>query len=77
MTHSPLSKQGSSNSYEPLDTQKVLKSQSTMSMIAHLHDILDAIIDSVLGKLNGMPFILRYFLKILYQECMKKYHYEQ
>jgi hypothetical protein len=46
-------------------------------MIAHLHDILDAIIDSVLGKLNGMPFILRYFLKILYQECMKKYHYEQ
>ena len=47
-----------------------------MSMIAHLHDILDAIIDSILGKLNGMPFVLRYFLKILYQHSMKKYHIE-
>jgi hypothetical protein len=44
-----------------------------MGMITHLHDVLDAIIDSVLGKLAGMPFILRYFLKVLYQECSKKY----
>ena len=45
-------------------------------MIAHLHDILDAIIDSILGKLNGMPFVLRYFLKVLYEHSLKKYQKE-
>jgi len=59
-----------------LDAQKILKSQSTMGMIIHLHDILDAIIDSILGKLNGMPFVLRYFLKVVYEESLKKYQKE-
>lgn len=53
-----------------------MQSQSTMGMIAHFHDILDAIIDSILGKLNSMPFILRYFLKVLFEESMLKYQKE-
>jgi hypothetical protein len=44
-----------------------------MAMISHLHDILDAIIDSIMAKLSAMPFLIRHFFKILYQESMKKY----
>jgi hypothetical protein len=31
-----------------IDPAKVLKSQSTMSMISHMQDILEALIDSIL-----------------------------
>jgi hypothetical protein len=51
----------------------VLKSQTSMAMIAHMHDILEAMIESIFGKLGAMPFLLRFFFKVLYQECMAKY----
>jgi hypothetical protein len=51
---------------EPIDPQKVLKSQTTMAMITHLHDILDAMNDSIFGRLGAMPYMLRFFFKILY-----------
>jgi hypothetical protein len=47
-----------------------------MAMITHMHDILEAMIESVFGKLGAMPFLLRFFFKILYQECMNKYKQE-
>lgn len=47
-----------------------------MAMISHMQDILEALIDSILLKSAGMPFLLRYFFKVLYQECMKKYRDE-
>lgn len=47
-----------------------------MGMIQHMQDILEALLDSILQKTCGMPFMLRYFLKVLYQECMAKYREE-
>lgn len=41
-----------------------------------MQDILEALIDALLSKKDAMPFMLRYFLKILYQECMIKYREE-
>lgn len=58
------------------EIQKILKSSSTMSMINHLQDVLEAIIDSIISKLGGMPFMLRYFFKILFEECSLKYKEE-
>lgn len=45
-------------------------------MIAHMNDILEALIDSILQRLVGMPFLLRYFFKVIYYECMAKYREE-
>ena len=42
-------------------------------MISHMQDILEAIIDSILLKSPGMPFMIRYFFRLLYTECMKKF----
>jgi hypothetical protein len=47
-----------------------------MAMITHMHDILEAMIESIFGKLGAMPFLLRYFFKVLYTECMTKYKQE-
>ena len=38
-----------------------------------MQDILEALIDSILGKKESMPFLLKFFLKVLYQECLLKY----
>jgi hypothetical protein len=37
-----------------------------MAMISHMQDVLDALIESILAKLGGMPFLLRFFFKVLY-----------
>lgn len=47
-----------------------------MSMITHMQDILEALIDSILQKIVGMPFLLRYFFQTLYKECMAKFRDE-
>lgn len=47
-----------------------------MAMISHMGDILEALLDSILQRLAGMPFMLRYFFKVVYQECMAKYRDE-
>jgi hypothetical protein len=38
-----------------------------------MQEILDALIDSIITKKDSMPFLLRFFLKILYQECIANY----
>lgn len=45
-------------------------------MISHLLEILDAIIESIISKMNAMPYLLRTFIKILFEECSKKYEEE-
>jgi hypothetical protein len=47
-----------------------------MAMIQHMHDVLDALIDCIFTKLGGMPFMLRFFFKVLYKECVAKYRQE-
>lgn len=47
-----------------------------MSMITHMHDILEALVDQILLKNSGIPFMLRYFFKVLYRECSAKYKEE-
>jgi hypothetical protein len=41
-----------------------------------MQEILDAIIDPILTKLNTMPYLIRFFFKILYEEISKKYKEE-
>jgi hypothetical protein len=42
-------------------------------MISHMQEILEALIESVLSKLGGMPFMLRYFFRVLFLEAYMKY----
>lgn len=55
---------------EPIDPKKILSSNSTKNQIVHMQEILDALIESVISKKDAMPFLLRFFLKCLYQECL-------
>lgn len=41
-----------------------------------MQEILDAIIDPILTKLSALPYLVRVFFKILYEEISKKYKEE-
>ena len=44
-----------------------------MNKIAHMQEILDAVIDPILSKVSAMPFLLKVFFNALYEELSKKY----
>lgn len=42
-------------------------------MINHMYEILDAIIEQIFHKISAMPYMLREFFHIIYEESSKKW----
>lgn len=62
-TNTPKSTMGSENSGDV----------SVENLVRHLCEILGVLIEDILSKADSMPFLMRLFFKLIYEECHDKW----